>query len=260
MTDILTAVLRAGAIILVYMTTVFVLAQLLHRNDIVDAAWGLGFVIVAADATFGVGLTTHRAILMLLLVGMWGLRLASHITIRLLNSSEDFRYAKWRREWGRYYLPRTFLQVFMLQGFFMWLISAPIIVVGASIPVGLGLLDAAALCGFLVGFLFEAVGDYQLFVFKLDPANKGRVMASGVWRLTRHPNYFGEVVVWWSVWLVALPVAYGAYAVIGPLTITALLLGVSGIPMLERRYADDPAYQAYKRRTSVFLPLPPKRA
>ncbi len=259
MAEIWDAALRAGAIIFVYMTVWFLLAQALRRNDIVDSAWGLGFVVVALDAACVSCAPTPRSVLVLLLVGLWGLRLATYVTVRNIGKAEDFRYATWRREWGRWFVPRTFLQVFMLQGLFMWIISAPIIVVGAAMPETLGPLDLFGALLFGVGFLFESVGDYQLYAFKSDPANKGRVMKSGVWRYTRHPNYFGEVVVWFGIWVVALSVPYGAFAVISPLTITALLLGISGIPMLERTYADDRAYQEYKQETSAFFPLPPRR-
>ena len=210
---------RSAAIVFCYMTAWFVVGTVIRRNDIVDSAWGIGFVLLAVDAAFFANDPTWRSVLMVLLVGLWGIRLAVHVSVRNLGKSEDFRYAAWRRDWGRWFLPRMYLQVFLVQGLFMWLISGSITVVGRAEATTLGTLDVIAIAVFAVGFLFEAIGDYQLYAFKNDPVNAGHVMSSGVWRYTRHPNYFGEVTLWWGIWLVALSVPYGAYAIISPVTV-----------------------------------------
>jgi steroid 5-alpha reductase family enzyme len=188
----------------------------------------------------------------------WGLRLAIHIHVRDRGRGEDPRYKKWREEWGRWFLPRSFLQVFMLQGALLVMVAAPVIFVNAAPASPLGPLDALGALVWLTGFIFEAVGDLQLLRFRRDPANKGRLMTSGLWRYTRHPNYFGEVTLWWGVWLIAAAAPGGWVTVIGPLTITGLILKVSGIPMLESRYYGRPDFEEYRRRTSAFFPLPPR--
>lgn len=258
MESIISAATFATLVVFVYMTSWFVLALALKRNDIVDVAWGLGFIVVAVSLVLRVDAPPARLLLLCGLHTAWGIRLATHIHMRNRGRNEDFRYAKWRSEWGRWFVLRTYLQVFILQGLLMVLISAPAIVVAAAPPRPL---DALAYAGSLVwafGLLFEAVGDAQLAAFKRNPSSRGQLMDRGLWSWTRHPNYFGEVVLWWGVWLVALPVEFGWLAVVGPLTITLLLLRVSGIPMLEKKYAGRPDWEAYAARTSAFFPLPPK--
>lgn len=252
-----------GAVALViatYMTCFFLLAILTRRNDIADIAWGLGFVVVvAASFTFG-GEWTQRRGLVAILTLLWGMRLAGHVWMRNKGRREDFRYARWREEWGRHWVWRTFWQVFMLQGLFMLLISAPIYTVQAyDAAAPLRVWDMLGIAVWILGFVFEAVGDYQLSRFKQDPSHKGQLMTRGLWRYTRHPNYFGEVTMWWGVWLIALGARWGGLAVIGPLTITFLILKVSGVPMLEAKYEGRSDWEAYKRRTSVFFPWPPRR-
>jgi steroid 5-alpha reductase family enzyme len=184
--------------------------------------------------------------------------LAIHIAKRSKGKEEDFRYKKWRKEWGRYLLIRSYLQVYVLQGFFMMLISLPILIVGFSTPQSLNAFSIIGLFMWLIGFAFEAIGDYQLSVFIKNKKNKTDIMQTGLWRYTRHPNYFGEVLLWWGIFVITLPLQNGFLGIISPLTITFLLLYVSGIPMLEAKYKDNALFQEYKRRTSAFFPLLPK--
>lgn len=255
----LSAVVTAAAAVFVYMTAVFLAALLRKDNSIVDIAWGPGFLLVALVTILqGPGIVVRQG-LACGLVSIWGLRLAAHIYSRNRGRSEDFRYAKWRREWGRSFILRSYFQIFMLQGIFMLLISSPLILLNRSSERGLKPLDALGAGVWLVGFLFEAVGDHQLKIFKSKPENKGRIMTSGLWRYTRHPNYFGEAAMWWGVWLVSLSVDSGCAGIISPLSITFLLLRVSGVTMLERKYAGNPEFASYARRTSSFFPLPPRK-
>jgi steroid 5-alpha reductase family enzyme len=242
------------------MTAWYLVSLALKRSDIVDIAWGLGFVMLALMMTSRAGASSVRVSLIAGLVIVWGLRLAIHIAVRNRGKREDFRYAAWRRDWGKWFLLRSYLQVFMLQGLFMLLIAAPLIAVGTNAGAALGVLDALGVALWTVGISFEAIGDAQLSAFKANAANKGRIMRTGLWGLTRHPNYFGEVALGWAVWLVSLGSPLGPYAVVGPLTITWLLLKVSGIPMLERKYEGNAEFEAYKTRTSAFFPLPPRKA
>ena len=244
--------------IIVFMTLVFLLALVRRDNSIVDVAWGLGFISVAFTTLF---LSEEHSALkwfVNLLVVTWGMRLAIRIFLRNRGKGEDFRYKKWRQDWGKNWVLKSYLRVFLVQGFFMLLISLPVIIVNASTDGVFGLLAVIGGLVWLTGFFFEVIGDYQLDDFVKDPANKGKVLDSGLWRYSRHPNYFGEVVQWWGIFIIGLGVAYGWLGIISPLTITLLILKVSGIPLLEKTLSKNPAYLEYQKRTSSFIPLPPK--
>jgi len=200
-----------------------------------------------------------RPMLITILVAVWGIRLSLYVHFRNRNKPEDFRYRKWREEWGSSFYIRSYLQVFILQSILLVLISTPVIYVSSVQNPPLGYTDAVGALVWMIGFFFETVGDYQLRRFMRDPMNKGRIMTSGLWRFTRHPNYFGEVAMWWGIFLIALSVPGGWWTIIGPATITFLILKVSGIPMLEAKYQGNPEFAAYQRRTSSFFPLPPRR-
>lgn len=248
----------ASAVVAAYMTAWYAVSLLLRRNDLADLAWGPGFVCIAAFVVLRRP-PDARLLLVAALVSLWAVRLAWHVGSRISGTSEDFRYAKWRAEWGRWFYLRTYLQVFVLQGLFMLVVSAPVLVTGASRGGPLGLFDLLGGAIWLAGLAFEAVGDAQLTRFKRDPANRGRIMREGLWAWTRHPNYFGESLAWWGLGVVALAVPGGWLAAVGPATITFLLVKVSGIPMLEAKHAGEPAFEEYRRTTSAFVPLPPRR-
>lgn len=254
----ITSIATIVLIMFLYMTGWFLLAMLRKRNDLADVAWGIGFIVVAGTSLLLSETPSGRGILVFCCVLLWGARLALHIGLRNRSKGEDHRYRQWREEWGEHFVIRSYLQVFLLQGVLLLLVSAPVILVtGNSGPP----LDYAVLPGlavWLFGFVFETVGDYQLACFKRRAENKGRIMRYGLWRYTRHPNYFGEVTLWWGIWLMALPLPGGWLSIIGPLTITFLILKVSGIPLLERKYQGNPEFEEYKRQTSAFWPLPPK--
>ena len=245
--------------VLLYMTVWFLLALWRRRNDLADIAWGGGFIAAALTAVLLQTGLASRARLVVLLVILWGLRLAVHIGLRNLGKGEDERYRKWREEWGRHWLLRSYLQVFLLQGFLLYLISLPVIWTILAKPSPWTGLDAIGLAVWIVGFFFEAVGDFQLARFKKDPVHRGKIIQQGLWRYSRHPNYFGEVTLWWGIYLLALSTPGGWMTIIGPLTITFLILKVSGIPLLEKKYVNNAAFQEYARRTSVFFPLPPRK-
>jgi steroid 5-alpha reductase family enzyme len=251
--------LTAAVTILIYMTVVFVKAQVLRNNGIVDVAWGLGFIVVTAALFVREPGLYPAKVLMMAAVGLWGLRLAVHITLRNWGRPEDFRYAAMRRKWGRSAAVKAFFFVFMLQGLLLLVVSLPITVVFAAPARPLGALDVAGGLVFLAGFLFETVGDAQLNIHRRDPANKGRLMTSGLWSITRHPNYFGESALWWGLGLVALGSENGAVGLVGPAAITLLLVFVSGVPLLEKKYAGRPDWEAYKARTPKFVPWFPKK-
>lgn len=252
------ALLEAALVVSAHATIWFVAALVAERNDLADVAWGLGFVVLAAYLA-----TTRpvdaRDLLVYVPVAIWGFRLAGHLHFRNRGKPEDFRYRKWREEWGRWFVLRTWLQVFLFQGLLLLVIAAPLILSAVSAGPPPGWLAATGLVVWGVGFAFEAIGDWQLERFKRDPDSEGRIMTEGLWRYTRHPNYFGEVTLWWGVFLIALPTEHGAWALISPVTVTVLILFVSGIPMLEEKYEGDPEFEEYRRRTSAFFPMPPGR-
>ncbi|MBX2945051.1 MAG: DUF1295 domain-containing protein [Cyclobacteriaceae bacterium] len=239
-----------------YMLVWFVVAILIKRNDVADVAWGLGFVVVAWFSYF-LSEPSQKAFLVNIMVTVWGLRLSWHIYLRNKGKSEDFRYHQWRREWKHFYL-RSFLQVFMLQGLFLFITVLPVIYINIHSAVSFHFLDGVGILIWLTGFYFESVGDYQLKQFKSVPENKGKIITTGLWRYTRHPNYFGEVVQWWGIFLMAVTFPGGWMTMVGPLTITYLVRYVSGVPMLECKYAGNPEFEAYQKATPVFFPMPVK--
>ncbi|RPJ02845.1 MAG: DUF1295 domain-containing protein [Candidatus Aminicenantes bacterium] len=250
--------LTAALTVFIYMAAVFVLAQARGNNGIVDIAWGFGFIVVTA-ALFArePALFPAKALIMALVL-VWGLRLSVHIVRRNWGKPEDFRYAAMRRKWGKAVRVKAFFFVFMLQGLLMLVVSLPVTVVFSSPARPLGALDIIGALVFGAGFVFETVGDRQLAAHLSDPANKGRLMTRGLWATTRHPNYFGEATLWWGMGLIALQSPNGWIALIGPLTITFLLVFVSGVPLLEKKYAGRPDWEAYKARTPMFFPRLPK--
>jgi len=257
MQEIVVVYLACAAAVFFYMTTFFVLGIVRRKNDVADVAWGLGFILVAG-LSFALGAGEARSVLVSTLVLAWGLRLAAHIYLRNRGKAEDYRYKAWREKWGKRWIMMSFLQVFMLQGLLMLAISATVI--AANVGGGsLGPLDAFGAAVWMVGFYCEARADAELSRFVKDPAKAGKVLDTGIWRYSRHPNYFGEMTMWWGLWLVALGVSGAWWTAVSPLTITLLLTKVSGIPLLEKRYASDPAYQAYAKRTSALIPWFPRK-
>lgn len=251
--------LTLGVLLLVYMSAWFVLSLVKKRNDVADTAWGLGFILLTWTS-FAIGHSQGTlGLLVGILVSIWGARLAWHIHKRNKGKTEDYRYAKWRQEWGTWFYLRSYAQVYLLQGALLFLIVLPVLFINKSVGQDFGVLAFLGLLVWILGFIFESVGDAQLARFIKDPANKGKLMRSGLWKYTRHPNYFGEVTMWWGIWLIALSVPYGFLSIIGPLTITILILKVSGIPMLEKKMQENPEFAEYKERTSIFIPWFPKK-
>jgi len=249
--------LTLALLLLAYMSLWFLLSLVKKRNDVADVAWGLGFVLMAWTSFFLSGTLGSRGLLVGILVSVWGFRLAWHIHRRNKGKKEDYRYLAWRQEWGKWFYFRSYLQVYLLQGLFLFLIVLPVLIINKNSASLLGWLDFLGVAVWILGFYFEAVGDAQLAQFIKNPANKDKIMQSGLWAYTRHPNYFGEVTQWWGLWLIALAVFSGWVGIIGPITITFLILKVSGIPMLEKKMSENPDFLEYKRRVSVFIPLPP---
>jgi steroid 5-alpha reductase family enzyme len=253
--------LLAWIVVIGTMTILWLVSLALKNSSIVDIFWGAGFVIV----TWLVFAATPQAAnsrrtLLVALVSIWGLRLAIHILLRNWGKPEDFRYAKWRAENGPRWWWVSFFQVFLLQGILMWALSIPLILtVSFPGPEKLGWLDYLALLIWLIGFIFEAGGDWQLARFKANKKNKGKLLRRGLWRYTRHPNYFGDAAQWWGFYLIALTAGSGWWTIYSPILMTFLLLRVSGVIMLEKTLRENkPGYRDYVESTSAFIPWFPK--
>jgi steroid 5-alpha reductase family enzyme len=241
--------------VFVYMTLFFMLAQALKDNGIVDIGWGIGFIVLSTVLVFSDLDIGHRQFVLYLLVLIWGCRLALHIYFRNAGKPEDFRYANWRKEWGKYVVIRAFLQVFMLQGFFMLVIALPILMVKADANnTPLNIVDVIGILVWTIGFYFEAVGDYQMLQFKKQPENKGKIIMSGLWKYTRHPNYFGECVMWWGIFIISISAGNFYISIVSPIILTWLLTRVSGVPMLEEKYKGNKEWEAYAAKTNAFIP------
>jgi len=246
-------------IVLVFMLCFWIVGILLKNNGIVDIGWGLGFVILALYTAVTRSVFSDPQFYTTLFVLIWGIRLLIHIAKRNIGKPEDFRYAAWRKQWGKWVHVRALFQVYLLQGFFMLVIAAPIIVTNSTrAHRALDVMGWLGIAVWVTGFLFEAVGDAQLRQFLKDKKNKGKLMTQGLWKYTRHPNYFGEALMWWGIWLLSLTTPLGWYAVIGPITITLLVRFVSGVPMLEKKYAGRADFEEYKKKTNTFIPWFPK--
>jgi steroid 5-alpha reductase family enzyme len=252
--------IEAG-LVLALLTVLWAVSLVLRDASIVDVFWGTGFVFVAWTAYALADGSQDRALLLALLVTAWGLRLTAHLAHRNLGKGEDYRYAEMRRRHGDAWPLRSLFVVFWLQGALIWVVSLPVQVAMADpTPAGLGVLDWVGTAVWAVGLTFEAVGDWQLSRFKADPANRGKVMDRGLWRYTRHPNYFGDFCVWWGIWLVALTAGSTWWTVVGPAVMSVLLIRVSGVALLERSLSRRrKGYADYVARTSAFFPRPPRR-
>jgi steroid 5-alpha reductase family enzyme len=250
-----------AAMLSVCMFGLWLASAFLRNASIVDVFWGIGFVLVAASGFFwGHASIAPRSLLISAMVALWGLRLGGHLLLRNAGHGEDPRYAAMRRHWGARFWWVSFFTVFALQGVILWFVSLPVQVVQAAPGGPLGGLDAVGAAVWFVGLVFETVGDHQLARFKSDPANAGAVMDRGLWRYTRHPNYFGDFCIWWGVFIVALSAPQGLYTIASPALMAFLLLRVSGVPLLERGMSERrPGYADYIRRTSPFFPRPPRQ-
>lgn len=221
-------------LIFIYFTLFFLVGTIIKNNSIVDIGWGLGFVLVAWYAYLGDTSVVVGQFIITLLISIWGIRLFYHIAKRSLGKGEGFRYIAFRKAWGKWIVPRSFFQIYMLQGFFMYLISLSVI---HTVPQGIEADPLLLMIGvllWLIGFFFEAIGDYQLQLFLRDTSYTGKLMTAGLWRITRHPNNFGEAAMWWGIFLIAFVSGAPVWTILSPIVITLLLLYASGVPLLEK--------------------------
>ena len=253
--------LQGLLLIIVFITFVWILSVYLKNASIVDIFWGLSFVLVSAFYFIVTPDLSIRKIITMTLVAIWGLRLSTHIFLRNLGKPEDYRYQEFRKNYGeKRYWWFSYFQVFLLQGFLVWMISAPLLAINYfAVENPFGITDVLGILIWLVGFTFEAGGDWQLTRFKANQANKGKLLQTGFWKYTRHPNYFGDAAVWWG--FAVLSIASGCYLpVLSSLLMTWLIIKVSGVSMLERTMKNTkPGFEDYVKRTSAFIPWFPKK-
>lgn len=252
---------QASLIILVLVSLLWIWSVFIKNVSIVDIFWGLGFVVVNTFYVFNSGELNNRKLLILTLVSIWGCRLAIYLAMRNIGKGEDFRYQEFRRNYGpdRYWW-LSYFQTFLLQGALIMIISVTLLgISGAKDSGALTILDFIGIIIWLVGFTFEAGGDFQLARFKSKPENKGKVLDTGFWKYTRHPNYFGDAAVWWAYALFSI--AAGSYwQIVGSIIMTLLIIKVSGVSLLEKTLKESkPQYRDYIEKTNSFFPWFPNK-
>ena len=248
-----------------YMNIAFIVSLIRRDNSTADIFYGGGFIVIALISYL---FTSYKPLsfIMLLLVLTWGARLAVRIAFRNHGKPEDYRYKEYRDNWDKYFLIRSYLQIYISQGIVIYLVSAPIIFLGVfgTFLFNLPIIIIGVFL-WLIGFLFESIGDFQLDKFIKNPNNKGKLLTSGLWRYSRHPNYFGESLMWWAIAIFSIGGIYSMFGfrslivLISPVLITYTLLKYSGVPMLEKKSKEKPGWDEYAKKTNMFFPWFPKK-
>lgn len=243
----------------IFFTMVFLVAQMKKSHSIVDIGWGLGFVMIALFSFWMNKEPTIQSLIITILVLLWGLRLSYHLYKRNWNQREDYRYTEMRKKWGpTYQRIKSYIFIYMLQMILLYIIALPILIVNTKTTQSVTWFEYVGMAVWFVGYFFEVVGDYQLKRFISDKNNQGKLMRTGLFQYTRHPNYFGEATMWWGIFLISI--GGGQFiAIISPILITYLLLYVSGVPLLEKKLENHPSFNDYKSKTNKFFPWIPKK-
>jgi steroid 5-alpha reductase family enzyme len=243
-----------AAALLIYMSGWYLYGRHINRLDVVDTAWGGGYILSAIIAF--IYRQNVRTELIGLLVLLWGLRLARHIYKRSGSRGPDPRYEELSAKWKKQHLwAHAYFSVFLVQGLIILIVAMPIAVAGGENKALNRWVGLIGVIGWAAGFIIESIADNQLRQFISSPSNKGKVLSKGLWHYSRHPNYFGELMQWWFLGLLAIGTSLSLIGLLGPLTLSGLIIFVSGIPSVEKRRLNNPAYQAYKKRTSALIPL-----
>ena len=260
MADVSTVLTAALVAIACLMLATWAVSLVRRDVSIVDVAWPLGFVLASWASRWVVGAGGTGNWTLLAMVTIWGLRLSFHLLRRNLSQGEDFRYRAMRQRHGEAFAVRSLVTVFALQGVLLFIVALPVTLGQRDTSAGLSTWLVLGVLVWGTGLWWEAVADAQLAAFRRDPRNAGRVLDTGLWRYTRHPNYFGDALVWWGLAIAGASQGAGAWAFVSAAVMTILLVRVSGAAMLDRLLADrKPGYREYMQRTSGFIPLPPHR-
>ncbi len=259
-------ILFSALALFIFMNIAFVVGTALKNNGIVDSFYGLGYIVVAWTSFILMGTFSIRQVVTTIIVSIWGIRLFIYITVRNWGEPEDFRYQAIRKSYGDKVLSKSYVKIYLFQGLFITLVGFPVLLINSTetppVSISFELSAIFLVIGviiWIIGFYFESVGDYQLRKFKKNPENKGEVMDQGLWKYSQHPNYFGEVTMWWGIFIIALGVPWGIITIFAPILITYMIIKVSGVRMLNYRYRKDDKYADYKLRTSAFIPWFPKK-
>ena len=258
--------LLSALVLFLYMNLAFAVGSIKKNNAVIDSFYGSGYVVIAWTSFLLSGTFLLQKIIVTILVTIWGIRLSGYVTIRNWGKPEDYRYKAMRERYGDKILIKSYLKIYIFQGIIIYLVCFPVLFINSStIPILTTIFEWSSIflmlgtCIWLFGFYFEAVGDSQLRKFLKTPENKGKVMDKGLWRYTQHPNYFGEVTMWWGIYVIALVVPWGFLTIFGPIVINFMIIRVSGVRLLNKRFDGDDIYAEYRRRTSSFIPWFPKK-
>ena len=249
----------SGLILLVFIVIAFLVGTIKKNNSIIDIFYGPGYVILLWSSLIFSSDFALRKIILTSLVTLWGFRLAIYIMIRNWGKPEDYRYRAIRKRMGDNVILKSFFKIYLFQGLIIFLVGFPVLFANVSSHSMLDWLDFLGVGLWIVGFYFESVGDYQLRKFLKNPESKGKIMDQGLWKYTQHPNYWGEVLMQFSLYLIVLNVEYGVFMIFGPIIITFMIIKVSGVRLLDKRFEKDDMYTDYKKRTSAFIPWFPKK-
>jgi steroid 5-alpha reductase family enzyme len=266
--DMLIIIGISALFLVFYLFIAFLVGTAKKNNGLMDVFYGPGYFVVSLTSLIFYFILKKeinlQQIIVTTLVFIWAFRLATYVFIRNRGKPEDYRYQAMREKWKTNIVLKSLLRVYLFQGFVIFVVAFPVwfINISSNPPLTNIIANISLWIGLIIwviGFLFETIGDYQLFKFKKNPNNKGKVMDQGLWKFTQHPNYFGEVTQWWGIFVIALAAPYGFISVFGPIFITYMIIKVSGIRLLDKRYKDNEKYAEYKKRTSVFFPWFPKK-
>ena len=251
--------ITSSIFVLIFFNLIYFLAIMEKDFSIVDVAWGMGFILVLVIALSRIAPNDIRSSILAMMVLIWGLRLSVFLFFRNKGKGEDYRYQNMRNRWGKKANLKAYFYIFLMQAVLLLIISSPIILIMKNSISPLAWSDFLGIAIFIFGMVFETVADWQVYRFKTHPQNAGKLFTRGLYKYSRHPNYFGEFLVWWGVFCLSIADGPILLCLIGPVTISFLLLKVSSIPLLEKKRKENPEYQAWRDKTSAFIPLPPKR-
>lgn len=246
--------LSSAGIILLYFAFLFALACQQRNFAIADIGWGLGFVLTAFYCQYTVA--NHELLMHVVtgLITLWGLRLTIYLYLRNRKKPEDFRYKKFRDKWARFTNLNAFFKLYIPQAVVMWLVSVGTMIAATSHTNDINLFGWLCVAGAIFGIVYEGVADFQMARFKSNPKNKDKIIQAGLWKLSRHPNYFGEIVFWWSISLLVAASTCNYFALLSGAVLNYLIVFVSGVPMLEAKYEEHPEFKHYKARTNSIVP------